>query len=347
MIYRLNQDLSITEYEDRWIEYPLCKYIPDNSLVIPNGVIDPNNAYYGVPDGSLLDQINNFKNISYVIFDDSGNPINSDDRINKISYAGIQHPVIILNSLFKYFNNPHQDQRIKFFPFWAVWSSDPYNINYRILVHQDFSSHPKRYKLSCLNGTPWNHRLLNYLYLSKKPYFKDILFSFGHRGQPADLMNDLILTQDELNDIALLPKNVTAIDQDAVSGIDVTCSHPAYLYTYFNLVTETNIRTSTPMLSEKSFKPIIVGQLFVLIAAPGAVQFLRDIGVDTFDDIIDHGYDNELDHRIRIQKALAQVDQLMSKDLEKIYKTIYSRLKHNSEYLRSQEFRNQFLVKFD
>ena len=347
MIYRLNQDLSITEFESRWVESPLCKYLPDRSLVIPNGVINPQDAYRGVPVGSLLDQINNIKNISCVIFDDSGNPINSDERINEISYAGIQHPVYLLSSLFKYFKTPHPDHRVKFFPFWAVWSSAPHNIYYRILDHQKFSTHAKTFKVSCLNGNPWNHRLLTYLYLSKKPYFKDILFSFGHRGIPVDLMNDLKLTQDELAEIDLLPQNVTAIDQDAVSGIDITCSHPAYLKTYVNLAVETNIRSTTPMLSEKAFKPIIAGQLFVLIAAPGAVQFLRDIGIDTFDDIINHSYDNELDHRTRIQKALVQIDHLMSEDLEAIYKTIYSRLKRNSEYLSSQEFRNQFLVKFD
>ena len=346
MIYRLNQDHSITEFEDRWIEYPLCKYLPDNSLVIPDGVIDARNAYSSVPSGLLLEQINNLTNISYVIFDDSGNPINTDQRINDVKRAGIKHPVVVLSSLFKYYKTPHPNQQVKFFPFWAIWSSEPHNIIHRILVHQNFSTHAKKYKVSCLNGTPWNHRLLNYLYLSQKPYFNEILFSFGHRGKPVDMMNDITLTEFELKDISLLPENITAIDQDAVSGIDVTCNHPAYMQTYVNLVVETNVRTSTPMLSEKTFKPIIAGQLFVLIASPGAIQFLRDIGIDTFDDIIDHSYDNELDPRIRFRLALVQIDRLVSQDLEAVYKQIYSRLQHNSQYLQSQEFRNQFLVNF-
>ena len=133
---------------------------------------------------------------------------------------------------------------------------------------------------------------------------------------------------------------------DERNDIDLSIDHPAYQETYVNLVTETNIRRSTPMLSEKTFKPIVAGQLFILIASPGAVQFLRDIGIDTFDDIIDHYYDTVIDPRSRIDLALDQIDQLDHVDLKSIYDQIKPRLIKNSEYFLSQEFRNQFSLNF-
>jgi phosphate uptake regulator len=101
------------------------------------------------------------------------------------------------------------------------------------------------------------------------------------------------------------------------------------------------------MLSEKTFKPIIAGQLFVLIASPGAIQFLRDIGIDTFDDIIDHSYDQIEDTKIRIQRAVEEVDRLVKLDLTKLYDQLRIRLIKNSVYYRSPEFRSQFKLNFD
>ena len=100
------------------------------------------------------------------------------------------------------------------------------------------------------------------------------------------------------------------------------------------------------MLSEKTFKPILAGQLFILLASPGAVQFLREIGIDTFDDIIDHSYDDTIDIRSRIQQIVDQVDRLERSDLNTICTSIKPRLRRNSEFLRSQEFRDQFTLNF-
>ena len=208
-----------------------------------------------------------------------------------------------------------------------------------------FSEKTKKYKFSCLNGTYWNHRILTYLKLTNKSYFKDMIFTFGNRPYHNDNLNELRLTENEKQQFNLLEHTVKFLT-DERNDIDLSINHPAYQETYVNLVTETNIRRSTPMLSEKTFKPIVAGQLFILIASPGAVQFLRDIGIDTFDDIIDHYYDTVIDPRSRIDLALDQIDQLDHVDLKSIYDQIKPRLIKNSEYFLSQNFRNQFKLNF-
>ena len=277
-------------------------------------------SYY-VPDESLIipDEAGSVdtSTYKYVIYDCATNPV----TVNK--------PGLILSGLY---NKPPTAQ---FFPFWALYMSH----------RADTNVNPKQYKVSCLNGTPWAHRKLTYLALAKKPYFNDIVFSFGNREGYIPLPYETILTDIEQQEFDQLEANVAYIDDDTTVGIDLSISHPAYS-AYVNLVTETCVNPVTPMLSEKSFKPILANQLFVLIASPGAIGFLRSIGIAVFDDIIDHGYDTMQDIRVRINQALTQIDRLVQLDLESLFVQLQPRLVQNANYFKSREFRDQFKLNF-
>ena len=294
-------------------------YVPNQSLI--------------VFDGIKLKNLEIPSDITYLIYDDATNPVNVDRHLAELNLSERSY---IVTGLYHYHKNPHTNPKIKFFPFWAVWMS---------YQNYPFSSKSKKYKISCLNGIPREHRKLVYLKLQEKDYFSDMIFTFGHRPELHQNFDNWSLTYQEQEIYNRLPQNVEFLPSDR-DGIDITVNHPAFQETYVNLVTETTIRADIPMLSEKTFKPISTGQLFVLIASPGAIQFLRDIGFDTFDDIIDHSYDQILDTRTRIEQALVQIDRLAHMDLAPIYETIKSRLIKNSEYLRSSAFRNQFILYF-
>ncbi len=321
MIYHI-QDNHIVELTSDYVEYIYSKYVPYGSLI--------------VTDKQQLDTVVISDNISHVVFDAATNPV---DPLQYLESVNVDRPFTIVSGLYHYYQRP--DPRIKFLPFWAMWMSDPYTGILDRQYHR-FSNSPKKYKFSCLNGTAKEHRKLLYVLLNQKHYFKDIVFTFGHRPLTTVFPNEILLTIEEQKIYQSLPQAVEFIDSDAIVGIDLTLNHPAYQESYVNLVTETTV--VSPMLSEKTFKPIVAGQLFVLIACPGAIQFLRDIGIDTFDDIIDHSYDIILDTRTRINKALEQVDLLIEKDLDATYNNIKYRLEQNSIYMRSQKFRDQFIL---
>lgn len=325
MIYKLDYTRTITPLTTDFVEGLYTLYAPNNSLIVLDGA-----------------DINNFiipNNISSIIFDDATNPI---DVVKHTAQINLKQ-YTILTGLYSYHNLT--SSYIHFFPFWAIWMSNPVTGIIDRRQHK-FSTHTKKYKVSCLNGTPWLHRKFLYLKLKNKSYYNDLIFSFGNRPSYTPLDHELILTDDELKEFNQLPASVAFTDSDSVSGIDLTISHPAYQQSYVNLVTETTVNPATPMLSEKTFKPIVAGQLFVLIAPPQAIQFLRNIGIDTFDDIIDHSYDNILDTRQRIETAITQIDQLMTMDLEKIYSQLRPRLERNSKFFTSEEFRSQFPLTF-
>jgi hypothetical protein len=328
MIYRLEDD-QIVEFNDQYVEYFYSYFIPTNCLI--------------VHDFARLKNIELPAYILYVIIDCT-NPVNVEQMLSREIY--LSKPYYVLSGLYKYHKSIPENSKIQFFPFWVLWASSPYAPAIADLTNT-FSNVPKKYKVSCLNGTQWEHRKLTYLLLSERDYFNDMVFTFNQRPHHGILTEELSLTIEETDKFQRLPPEVAFVNTDNVIGIDLSINHPAYQEAYINLVTETTVNNLTPMLSEKTFKPIIAGQLFVLIASPGAIQFLRDIGIDTFDDIIDHSYDQIEDTKIRIQRAVEEVDRLVKLDLTKLYDQLRIRLIKNSVYYRSPEFRSQFKLNFD
>jgi hypothetical protein len=115
----------------------------------------------------------------------------------------------------------------------------------------------------------------------------------------------------------------------------------AYLDTYVNLVTETTV-IDRLFVTEKTWKPIASGQLFLILGNPGTVQFLREQGVDTFDDYIDHGYDLETDPATKLDLLYKSLDQLMISNLEDIYKRTRQRRLENASRFFAGTFDSQY-----
>lgn len=75
----------------------------------------------------------------------------------------------------------------------------------------------------------------------------------------------------------------------------------------WHIVTETVFYYNKLHLTEKIFKPIVMKQPFMLLAAPGNLAYLKSYGFKTFDSIIDESYDTIVNPDDRIE---AVVDQL-------------------------------------
>lgn len=86
-----------------------------------------------------------------------------------------------------------------------------------------------------------------------------------------------------------------------------------YTNAYFNIVLETHFDadgSGGTFLTEKTFKPIKNGQPFVLVAPPGSLQCLRDLGYKTFDHVLDNSYDLETNNTqrwLKIKHTLKQI----------------------------------------
>lgn len=79
-------------------------------------------------------------------------------------------------------------------------------------------------------------------------------------------------------------------------------TRPYYQNSLVSIITETNFAEPEVTLTEKSFKPFKEKHPFILVAGPGALQHLRELGFKTFSDFWDESYDTEYDPGERISK---------------------------------------------
>jgi hypothetical protein len=234
--------------------------------------------------------------------------------------------------------------RLLFYPHWYHWTR-------QVFANQrpNFLNNKKQYKISCLNGNPRPHRIYNFLSLRKKLYFNDFLFSMHQTQNIPTRSDDSIIDQSMLTEwsqlMPMLPDRNTALTNTPTKRADNYIQHPAYTDSYVNLVTETTV-ISKVFVTEKTWKPVASGQLFLIIGNPGTVDYLRSQGVDVFDDIIDHKYyDDETDWQARILKVHRLIEDLLEQDLYKINQDTVERRKRNSERFFAGNFDQQYQLK--
>lgn len=80
------------------------------------------------------------------------------------------------------------------------------------------------------------------------------------------------------------------------------------------VVLETLMDDTRWHLTEKTLRPIACGQPFMLVSTPGALDYLRYYGFQTFYPYIDETYDSVLDARSRIRCVQAEMSRIAQMD---------------------------------
>lgn len=81
---------------------------------------------------------------------------------------------------------------------------------------------------------------------------------------------------------------------------------------YFNIATETQFNSDLIHISEKSFKPFYCLQFPLILASPFHIKEIKKrYDFDFFDDVIDHSYDDETDHRERLYKFAKEIKRII------------------------------------
>ncbi len=93
----------------------------------------------------------------------------------------------------------------------------------------------------------------------------------------------------------------------------------AYMNSYFYICTETYTEGPLRSLTEKVFKPIVNMQPFFMVAYPGALALLRELGFKTFEPFIDESYDVESDTVKRISMVINEIQKLAAMDINQLH----------------------------
>jgi hypothetical protein len=129
-----------------------------------------------------------------------------------------------------------------------------------------------------------------------------------------------------------------------LSDIDLTnCS-------YLEVVNETFFdSTSNLFITEKTFRPIAMGHIFLICGQSGMLAHLKQCGFQTFDDLFDESYDNITSFSRRwaiIKKNLQLWLSMSDADRKSYYMKSFDKLVHNQELLYSRDFKNEILELF-
>jgi hypothetical protein len=117
-----------------------------------------------------------------------------------------------------------------------------------------------------------------------------------------------------------------------------------YLDSYLGIVADTFFDNGV-FLSEKVFNAMNYQQLFFYIGHHGSLQYLRDQGYCTFDDVIDTSYDSILESGRRLIAARESLLKFLDQPLEKIrlaYQKCTPGIRHNKNLVMQQRPDQQF-----
>ena len=107
-----------------------------------------------------------------------------------------------------------------------------------------------------------------------------------------------------------------------------------------HVVTETVYRGRKNHLTEKSFKPIVMQQPFIIQSCRGSLEYLRRYGFRTFGEYWDESYDEAVDsvRTYEIGKLLESLHLMSQKEKTALQTAVNSTVEHNYNWFYSKEF---------
>ena len=179
------------------------------------------------------------------------------------------------------------------------------------------------------------HRLALFVELEKRNLIKNNLISFPKICPHENVSAVELCKQYNLPTIKTeLPLILDTFDNHANTSHSITLWEQS-ARSLLQIVTETVFYGERLHLTEKTFKPIAMGQPFVLASCRGSLEYLKSYGFQTFDRWWSEEYDNITDNDGRL-KAIADVvnsiGQKSTNELEQMRTEMLDVLDHNFKW---------------
>jgi hypothetical protein len=120
-----------------------------------------------------------------------------------------------------------------------------------------------------------------------------------------------------------------------------------YGRSWFSVVTESEMMDRPSRITEKPLKALLNFHPLIVLGNPGALAMIRELGFQTFPEIIDESYDEEPDPRRRFDMAYRQIERLSRMDeaeLDRLEAKVADKLRFNAQFGSSwlvRRFRDQ------
>ena len=196
--------------------------------------------------------------------------------------------------------------------------------------------------LSFQRNNDKQHRL-SLLHDYLKNDFSDSYFSFLQTIEYADPYQDKseFLSYEEYN------KNLP-IELDTNGNIngfrtDNTFQKELFLDSVIHIVSETSFHVNELFISEKTLKPILNFQPFIMIGPCGILKELKQLGFKTFADFWDESYDEIKDPKnryLKVREIILELNSKSIKELNNLYKNLKDICIYNNEVFYSMKNKN-------
>lgn len=119
----------------------------------------------------------------------------------------------------------------------------------------------------------------------------------------------------------------------------LTYEHNLYKHAYINVVTETQyLWEGIEHITEKSLQPFFFYQIPIIIATPHHIRSMKEKwGLDFFDDIVNHSYDEIEDSVLRFHKITKEILRLskMENEIKEFFINNQDRFEKNKEIIKN------------
>jgi hypothetical protein len=167
---------------------------------------------------------------------------------------------------------------------------------------------------------------------------------------PFERINDYIpIRSNELLDMLNSSKIPNMSIDNKRNDLDTRYQFLKLQEAFVYIPTETAFHYPSPFLTEKSFKGITAKRPFILVAACGCLQRIRDLGFKTFGEFWDESYDLDPNPETRLIKIVNLINNISShsnRDLQNILIAMEPILEYNFNYYKNSFFKNE-LTKFE
>ena len=113
-----------------------------------------------------------------------------------------------------------------------------------------------------------------------------------------------------------------------------------YRDTFVEIISETSYTEYCFNLTEKTLNSVYGASFPILLCSKGSVQFLRQMGLDMFDDIVDHSYDNIDYPAIRLETAITKNLKLLTDNArtKQLWTQNLDRFKNNIDFCQKRMY---------
>jgi hypothetical protein len=201
---------------------------------------------------------------------------------------------------------------------------------------------------NALQKRPRAHRAWLFLRLVQQGLIHDGINSMNALSRENCYYMDRFMSEQEYAMISpflpMLPPSTGATEQEleAFANVDsgkyqLRFNEDICLDSWVSVISEASFSDDQCFISEKTFKPLIVGHPFIVFGNPNSLQYLRDMGYKTFDPWIDESYDR-LPAWERLEAILVAINKIKMLDPQQRlqwFGELQPILEHNQQVMKA------------